>query len=253
MLDDEDVAIDVATIASFDQQIVHTLFDGYLRISPLMTFESLTLFPVAIERYVSFAAFLINSHEREILQLFSSDCRSAALLLLEHLMHCAVHAEARVAQLALRSLEGLAESSWRSRSLTDTALLERLITCEKTLFDWILSSSLATDGRHANVLDRFDALSAALLALVRLAPDMYVDNLKNMHFLCNRTILLFRFRSHLECCTQQNPSIGPTVSQFLSSISFDVKSLDRNNRRAFSANLREFTEGLRSEFQLTYE
>ena len=225
MLHEDDEEIDASSIAEFERQIVETLFECFYRILPMMTFDSLTSFPDAVQNYVSFAAFLINSHDREIVIFMTSDKRSTAFLLLDHLVHCAIHANASTGQLALRSLESLAESLWRSNTHVDGDVVERFCACEIRLIDWMLAIYVVADA--VNVLaDRFDAFATALLSLIRLSPE--------------------RFRARLNSAVDMYPSIASIINTFLSKLTFDLTVLDRNNRRIFSLVLRDFTDELKS-------
>ena len=225
MLHEDDEEIDASSIAEFERQILETLFECFCRILPLMTLDSLTSFPDAVQNYVSFAAFLINSYEKEMVLFMTSDKRSTAFLILDHLVHCAIHANASTGQLALRSLESLAEIFWRSIAQVDGDIVERFCACEIRLIDWMLSIYLGADA--VNILaDRFDAFATALLSLIRLSPE--------------------RFRARLNSALEMYPTIASIIDTFLSKLNFDLSTLDRNNRRVFSSALRDFTDELRS-------
>ena len=225
MLHEDDEEIDASSIAEFERQILETLFECFCRILPLMTLDSLTSFPDAVQNYVSFAAFLINSYEKEMVLFMTSDKRSTAFLILDHLVHCAIHANASTGQLALRSLESLAEIFWRSNAQVDGDIVERFCACEIRLIDWMLSIYLGADA--VNILaDRFDAFATALLSLIRLSPE--------------------RFRARLNSALEMYPTIASIIDTFLSKLHFDLSTLDRNNRRVFSSALRDFTDELRS-------
>lgn len=225
MLHEDDEEIDASSIAEFERQILETLFECFCRILPLMTLDSLTSFPDAVQNYVSFAAFLINSYEKEMVLFMTSDKRSTAFLILDHLVHCAIHANASTGQLALRSLESLAEIFWRSNAQVDGDIVVRFCACEIRLIDWMLSIYLGADA--VNILaDRFDAFATALLSLIRLSPE--------------------RFRARLNSALEMYPTIASIIDTFLSKLHFDLSTLDRNNRRVFSSALRDFTDELRS-------
>lgn len=225
MLHEDDEEIDASSIAEFERQILETLFECFCRILPLMTLDSLTSFPDAVQNYVSFAAFLINSYEKEMVLFMTSDKRSTAFLILDHLVHCAIHANASTGQLALRSLESLAEIFWRSNAQVDGDIVVRFCACEIRLIDWMLSIYLGADA--VNILaDRFDAFATALLSLIRLSPE--------------------RFRARLNSALEMYPTIASIIDTFLSKLNFDLSTLDRNNRRVFSSALRDFTDELRS-------
>jgi hypothetical protein len=189
-----------------------------------VSLDALTNFPLAIERYVSFAAFLINSYDKDIMLLFKASSTNSSLVVIDHLLHCSMYTTA--GHLALHSLESLAESIWRLKAQVDTGTLERLLGCGSQLLVWLLTSCLNQDARANHVQDRINALAAALLALVRLAPD--------------------RFRSDLEAACQQRTTITAPVQRFLQSINIDLSSLDRNNRRIFAGCLKDFVEELKS-------
>ena len=225
MLHEDDEETDATLIAEFEKQIEDTLFECFYRILPLMTFDSLTSFPDAVQNYVSFAAFLINCYENQIVIFMASDKRVTAFLLLDHLVHCSIHASASTGQLALRSLESLAEIFWRSNAQVDGDIVERFCACEIRLIDWMLNIYLASDA--PNVLaDRFDAFATALLSLVRLSPE--------------------RFRARLNSAVEMYPTIASIINAFVSKLTFDLAVIDRNNRRVFSTVLRDFTDELKS-------
>ena len=227
MLHEEDDGTESTTIAEFERQIVETLFECYCRIAPLMTFDSLTSFPDAIQSYVSFVAFLINSYEKEIILLMNSEKRPIVFLLLEHLVHCSIHADASTGQLALKSIESFAEILWRSKFNVDAEVLERVYSCEGRLMDWMLGKYLAVNNSQDVISDRFDAFAYALLSLIRLAPE--------------------RFRAQLDAAMNSYPASASIINSFLSRLNFDLSILDRSNRRLFNTCLREFSDELKSQ------
>lgn len=177
MLFEEDDGADPAVIAAFEFQIKTTLFEGLMRITPLMDPNSLTLFPVSIERYVSFAAFIVNSYARDVIEIFENGRDSSlGFLLIDQLLHVAIHSEATVAQSSLRTLESLCESYWRliqhqQGPRTPSNLARKMQEVSSKLLEWIVSSFLNSEGQRSAVLDRFEALGATLLAITRLSPQ----------------------------------------------------------------------------------
>ena len=176
MFEDDDGA-DPAVIAAFESQIKTTLFEGLKKITSLMNQDSLTLFPVSIERYVSFVAFVVNSYARDVIEIFENGAdTSLGLLLIDQLLHIAVQSEATVAQSSLRTIESLCESYWRLRlhqkvPIINSTLVQKMQEVSSKLLEWVVSSFLSSEGQRSAVLDRFDALGATLLAITRLSPE----------------------------------------------------------------------------------
>lgn len=176
MLDEADEDIDIAAIIAFEEEVVETMFFGLVKVVPLMTRESLSAFPVNIERYVSFLSFLVGSYEKEVLRFLQSD-NTTAVLLFDHMLFCSMNSESIMGQMALRCIESLADITWKSRGEIDPVVLAKLESCEECMSLWFLDAFLVSDGRRVVVLDRFDAFAAALLALIRLGPPKYVQTL----------------------------------------------------------------------------